>query len=108
MLRDRYGRVPPEAENLVEQFVLGASLHALGIRRLSWREETYLIEYADRVALEQALGGREVELRPLRAGQAHLVVPPERRSAAAAVAWIHELLLPAAGPTKMTAGGNRP
>ncbi|MEW6072126.1 MAG: transcription-repair coupling factor [Planctomycetota bacterium] len=95
MLRDRYGRVPAEAAALVRQFLLRARLAQLGIRRLSWRGETYLVEYADRVALERLLAPAKVEVRPLRAGTAHVVIPPDRREAAAAWAWIEALLRPA-------------
>ena len=80
MLRDRFGRVPAEAQALVRQFLTRALLAAAGIRRLAYRDETYLIEYKDRIALESALAREAVELRPLRAGRAHLVIPPERRT----------------------------
>jgi transcription-repair coupling factor (superfamily II helicase) len=97
-LRDRYGRIPAPAEALLRQFRLRPKLSAHGIRRLLWRGETYVVEYSDRVALEGLLASRRVELRPLKAGQAHLVVPPRHRSsAAAALAWF-EGLLPADGP----------
>jgi len=92
MMRDRYGRVPPEARALVRQFRLRARLVAIGVRRLLWRGETYWIEYSDRVALERLLAGHRVELRTLRAGQAHLVVPEGRRSAERALEWIESLL----------------
>ena len=75
-----------------EQFVLRAQLMAVGIKRLSWRDETYLVEYSDRIALERAFAGRSVELRPLRSGQAHLVVPYGRRTPEDALEWIRALL----------------
>jgi len=103
MLRDRFGRVPPEAENLVRQFLLRTELVALGIRRLSYREETYLLEYADRIALERALAPARAELRPLRAGCAHLVIPPRAREPARALAWIQGILRGAEPVPKMTA-----
>ncbi len=93
LMRDRYGRVPPEAEALVRQFLVRAALSRCGVRRLLWRGETYLVEYADRVGLERLLAGARAELRPLRAGVAHLVVPRERQGdPAAALAWIEGLL----------------
>ena len=92
MLRDRYGRVPEEAEALVRQFELRSVLSGLGIRRLAWREETYLVEYADRLPLEEALSGRNLELRPLGAGRALLVIPAAEREPARAARWIHALL----------------
>jgi transcription-repair coupling factor (superfamily II helicase) len=91
MLRDRFGRVPDEARALVVQFRTRALLLAAGIRRLAFRGETYLVEYRDRIALERALAG-EVELRPLRAGRAHLALPPAVRTPEAALAWILGLL----------------
>jgi len=102
-MRDRYGRVPEEAEALVRQFLLRAGLARLGIRRLLYRQETYLVEFTDRVALEHALAGGGVELRPLRSGAAHLVIPPDRRVAADALAWIEALLMPEAEAGKMAA-----
>ncbi len=101
MLRDRYGRVPDEAKALVRQFLLRAWLMEAGIRGLHWRGETYLVAYSDRVRLEQAFGGQSVELRPLRAGIAHLVIPIPEPGAEAALDWIEALLKPAGRPTKM-------
>jgi len=94
MLRDRFGRLPPEAEALVHQFLVRARIAQLGIRRLLYRDDTYLVEYTDRVALERALAADEVEVRPLRAGAAHVVIPADRREPAAALAWIERLLQP--------------
>jgi transcription-repair coupling factor (superfamily II helicase) len=92
MLRDRFGRVPEPALALVQQFRTRGLLSAIGVRRLAWRDETYLVEYRDRIALETALAGAGVELRPLRAGLAHLVIPRDRRKPAKALAWILALL----------------
>ena len=97
-LRDRFGRIPAPAEALIRQFGLRPKLAHLGVRRLLWRRDAYVLEYSDRVLLEGAFAGRDVELRPLKAGQAHLVVPPAHRTdAAAALAWF-EGLLPADEP----------
>jgi len=92
MMRDRYGRVPPEATALVEVFLLRSLLSKLGILKLLFRGETYIIEYADRIALEEAVSGARIELRPLRAGLAHLVIPAGHRSARAALDWLRKLL----------------
>ena len=104
MLRDRYGRVPSEGEALVHQFALRASLSRHGIRRLAWRDETYLIEYADRVRLERAFAeaGEAIELRPLGAGRAHLVVPAEHRRPEDGLQWIRRLLRGPATVRKIT------
>jgi transcription-repair coupling factor (superfamily II helicase) len=100
-MRDRFGRVPDEAVALVRQFRLRARLGDLGIRRLLWREETYLVEFADRVSLEQVLAAGGAELRSLRAGMGHIVVPADRRDAAAALDWIEGLLHAAPTATRL-------
>lgn len=87
-LRDRFGRVPAEAEELVRHFRLRARLAPLGIRRLAWRGDAYLIEYEDRVALERLIGGRRVDLRPLKHGLALLMTPPDKRDPAKALTWL--------------------
>jgi len=102
-LRDRYGRIPPPAEALLRQFRLRPKLSAQGIRRLLYRGDTYVIEYADRVVLESLLRPHRVELRPFKAGQAHLVIPAKhRKSAATALAWIEELLPAEASATTLS------
>jgi len=106
MLRDRYGRVPPEAEALVRQLELRALFAAAGIRRVLWRDDTYLIEYGDRIALERAFAGEPIELRPLRAGKAHLVVPLAERTPERALAWLRGLLSRAADAPKMSPAGS--
>jgi transcription-repair coupling factor (superfamily II helicase) len=75
MLRDRFGRVPTEAENLIRALLLKSALEKLSIRRLSWRDAFYLVEYADRVAVEHGLELSKVELRPVKTGMAHLQIP---------------------------------
>jgi len=107
MVRDRFGRVPVEAEALARQFLLRAELAAIGIRRLAFRNDTYLVEYGDRIALQRALAGAEVELRPLKAGRAHLVIPTDRRTPQRALEWIHALLKGRGQPNKMTARERR-
>ena len=106
LLRDRFGRVPPEALALLHQFRLRARLLELGIRQLAWRGEVFVVGYADRVALESALGsgnGKNPELRPLRAGLAHLVIPARARTAETALDWLEGLLSPGAPEPTMGA-----
>lgn len=92
MFRDRFGRVPDDAKNLVRLFRLRARMADLGVRRLLWREDVYVIEFADRVALEGAFNSK-VELRVLRAGVAHLVLPRKvHRNPASALTWVEKLL----------------
>ncbi|MCC7011273.1 MAG: transcription-repair coupling factor [Planctomycetes bacterium] len=92
MLRDRFGRVPPEASALLKSFRLRARALGLGLTRISYRSDVYLLEFKDRVALEHALAGRKVDLRPIRTGLAHLVIPSSRRAPDSALAWLEELL----------------
>ena len=108
-LRDRFGRVPREAEDLVRSFRLRALAQALTIGRISYRDEVYLIEFGDRVLLEsQLLAGRKLEWRPIRTGVAHLVIPRRSRDPHAALVWLEGLLqVPASQPT-IAAAGPRP
>ena len=92
MLHDRFGRVPEEARDLVRLFRLKAQLERLSITRLSLRGDVYLLEYGDRIALEQGLDLSRAELRPVRAGLAHLVLPERAREPARALAWFEALL----------------
>ncbi len=92
MLRDRFGRLPPEALALVRSFRLRARAAPLGIGRVTLRGDSYLLEFSDRVALEQAFAGSEVELRPIRTGVARLMVPEGRRQPGHALDWLEELL----------------
>ncbi len=94
MLRDRFGRVPPETAALISSFRLRARAMPLGLTRVSWRGDVYVLEFTDRVALEHALAssGTKFELRPLRTGVAHLVIPPKHRAPDKALAWLEGLL----------------
>ncbi|MBL8863874.1 MAG: transcription-repair coupling factor [Planctomycetes bacterium] len=100
-LKDRFGRVPEPALALARLFRLKARLEEIGVRRLSWRQDVYVLEYADRVALEGGLDLVGVELRPIRTGVLHLVVPPERRTGAQALQWFERLLRRAPPATTM-------
>ena len=93
MLRDRFGRVPDEARTLVRTFALKARLDPLHLTRVSWQPEGfYLVEFADRVAVEGWLGGKKVDFRPLRTGVAHLHPPKDAKSPEKAVRWLEGLL----------------
>ena len=104
MLQDRFGRVPEEARDLVRLFRLKAQLERLSITRLSFRGDAYVLEYGDRIALEQGLELARAELRPVRAGLAHLVVPAHVRQPARALAWFESLLLRERPAAKIPAG----
>jgi transcription-repair coupling factor (superfamily II helicase) len=89
-LRDRFGRLPPEAEALVATFALRSRLEPLGIRRLTYDGDAYVVEYADRLALERWVQSG-AELRPLREGKARLVVPETCTGPAEALKWLESL-----------------
>jgi len=92
MLRDRFGRVPREAQDLLRVLRLKGELERLSITRLSWHPRFYLVEYDDRVALERGLELEGVDLRALRAGTAHLQIPARHRTAEAALDWFESIL----------------
>ncbi len=100
-LRDRFGRVPEEAENLVKLFRLKARLEEFGVRRLLWRNDVYVLEYADRVALESALDLRMVEVRAIRTGLVHLAIPEGHKTGPQALRWFEGLLRRAGAPPTM-------
>ncbi len=91
-LRDRFGRLPEAARNLVRSFHLSARLEDLGITRLAWQDDVYLIAFHDRVALEGWLAPHRLELRPIRTGMAHLVIPRKVRTPEQGLAWVESLL----------------
>jgi transcription-repair coupling factor (superfamily II helicase) len=106
MLRDRFGRVPDEADSLVRTFLAKAELEALGIRRVSFTGETYLVEYADRIAVEEWLGPLGASLRTLRTGVGHLPIPrldSRIRTAEEAFDWLEGLLRGTEDATRMPA-----
>jgi transcription-repair coupling factor (superfamily II helicase) len=96
-LRDRFGRVPPEAANLLRSFRLKLRLGQLSITRLAWQTDCYLLQFTDRVALEGLLSHQQVDLRTIRTGLAHLHLPEWCQGAAQALDWF-EGLLSAEGP----------
>ena len=92
-LRDRFGRLPSEAEALVRTFALRSRLEPLGIRRLTYDGDAYVVEYADRLPLEHWVQ-KGAELRPLREGKARLVVPKGYSEPAGALKWLESLQAP--------------
>ncbi len=91
-LVDRYGRIPAEARTLVRLFRLRGGLADLSVTRLAWRQDSYLVEFTDRVRLEAGLGAADAELRPLRQGVALLVLPRSVGDPRAGLAWLEEQL----------------
>ena len=103
-LRDRFGRLPRETRTLLRVFRLKGRLDPFRLIAVSWREDGYLVQYSDRVLLEQLFAGLPVELRRVRRGVAYLVVPEESRTPAAALDWLERLLHQAEDTTRMPAG----
>ncbi len=91
-LRDRFGRIPTETLLLLRQFRLRAELLHLSVTRVAWRNDSYLLEFTDRVALEGGLAEHEVDLRPLRSGVALLMLAKGVDGAAAGLQWLESLL----------------
>ncbi|MBL8857351.1 MAG: transcription-repair coupling factor [Planctomycetes bacterium] len=102
MLKDRFGRPPPEAEELIRTFRLKARLEQIGVRRLSYRDGVYVIEYRDRVALERGLDLGTVDFRPLRTGLGHLAIPEKHKTPARALSWLEALLHGPRAQTKIS------
>jgi len=102
MLQDRFGRVPEEARDLLRLFRLKAQLERLSITRLTFRGDAYVLEYRDRIALEQGLGLARAELRPVRAGLAHLVIPEHAREPGRALTWFETLLKGERSPARIS------
>jgi transcription-repair coupling factor (superfamily II helicase) len=92
MLRDRFGRVPDEAQALLRSLRLKGALERLTITRLSWRGAFYLLEFRDRVALEHGLELRNEDLRTIRTGVAHLAIPATEPDPKRALDWLEGLL----------------
>ncbi len=94
-LRDRYGRIPKEAQELLRLFRLKVRLDAYQMRHVAWHGELYVIQYDDRVKLEElaAASGRKLDLRLVKPGVAHLV-PPTRchGKPAEALRWLEGLV----------------
>ena len=96
-LRDRFGRIPEPAEALPRSFRLRVALQEAGITRLAYQQDRYLLQFADRLALERLFGQHGVDLRTIRTGLAHLVLPEELGDAAAALDWLEPFVLEAVG-----------
>ena len=80
-LVDRYGRAPKEARELARLFSLKIVLDAAGLRHVAWHQDRYVMQYTDAVHFEHLFAGaaanarRKLDLRRIKPGVAHLVVP---------------------------------
>jgi transcription-repair coupling factor (superfamily II helicase) len=109
-LRDRFGRLPEEAQTLLRQSQLASLLEEVGLTRVSWRQGLYVVQYKDRVGLERWLaeiqprrGEGRAELRMLRAGLAHLVLPATCKNAVDGLTWLERGLKIDSAALKMAA-----
>jgi hypothetical protein len=59
---------------------------------LSWKEDRYQVEFSDRVSLETWLGPTGAEVRAIRHGLAHLMLPDTCKDPEAGLAWLETLL----------------
>lgn len=112
-LRDRFGRLPEETLLLLRQSLLASALEDLGFTRASWRGGLYVVQYRDRVSIERWLGELapvrgepRAELRMLRAGLAHLVLPPRCKRPIDGLEWLERGLKIDADSLKMAAGAS--
>jgi transcription-repair coupling factor (superfamily II helicase) len=92
MLRDRFGRVPSEAEALLRSFRLRARLLPLGVTRIAWRGDHYQIEFKDRLSVDFLFRDPKLELRPIRTGLVHLMTPSRVKSPEQGLDWLEGLL----------------
>ena len=91
-LRDRFGRPPHEALALVRLFTLQALLEPFHIRSIALRDEVYVVSYGDAVGFERLFGKCGAEVRRIRSGLAHVILPVGKRDPESAVDWLEALL----------------
>lgn len=96
-LVDRYGRAPKEAKELLRLFSLKLPLDAAGLRHVAWHRDRFVLQYTDAVHFEHlfagaaATGRRKLDLRRIKPGVAHLVVPSHlEENAAKAFQWFEK------------------
>jgi transcription-repair coupling factor (superfamily II helicase) len=90
-LRDRFGRPPAEALMLLRLAGLRAELEAYDVRRIALRDEVYLVEYGDPVAFEGLFAAKQAEVRRIRAGLVHVVLPKGKEEPLEALKWLEGL-----------------
>ncbi|MCK6445101.1 MAG: transcription-repair coupling factor [Planctomycetes bacterium] len=103
LLRDRFGRMPPEAEALLRSFRLRAKLAPLAITRVAWRGDHYQVEYRDRLAIDFLFRDRNVETRPIRTGLVHVMTPKKVQDAESALRWLEAQLQRTSGDPRIPA-----
>jgi hypothetical protein len=70
---------------------LRTELEAYDVRRIALRDDVYLVEYGDPVAFEGLFAGSQAEVRRIRAGLVHVVLPMDRQEPLQALAWLEHL-----------------
>ena len=76
---------------------LRAELELFDVRRVALRDDVYLIEYGDRVAAEGLLGRLDTELRRVRAGLVHVVLPAGITEPGEGLVWLEGCVRAALG-----------
>jgi transcription-repair coupling factor (superfamily II helicase) len=92
-LRDRFGPPPPEGSALLDLFLLKRLLRRIRVRSVHWQPDRYLIVYDDRARLEGALRSSFPDLRYIKPGLCHAMLPGRHTSPEAALARLKEALL---------------
>ncbi|MEM6674965.1 MAG: transcription-repair coupling factor [Planctomycetota bacterium] len=102
-LRDRYGRPPAEAKELLRLFELKLPFDEAHVKHVAWHGDRYVMQYSDAVGFEHLFAGRSagrgrrLDLRRIKPGVAHLVVPEHlENEPAKAVRWLEKLVRPRA------------
>jgi len=83
-----------------------AELDALEVSRVTWLDGVYGIEYSDPVALERLFAESDAELRRIKSGIAHLVLPRSIRTAEEAFEWLEAHLKSRTSTSTMPALGD--
>lgn len=98
-LVDRFGKAPKEAKALLRLFSLKLPLDAAGLRHVAWHDDRYVIQYTDAVAFEHlfaaaaSVARRKLDLRRIKPGVAHLVVPAHVASKPVkAIDWFEKIV----------------
>jgi transcription-repair coupling factor (superfamily II helicase) len=98
-LRDRFGRLPPEARRLLDIFLVKNRLRGSGVKLIVYSRDRYLVDYTDRAKADAAFARGFRDRRFVDEGRLHLVfdreheLPPD-----AAFAKLVKALEPAQPP----------
>ena len=100
-LRDRYGRIPPSGERLLDIFFLKNVLGDLKVQKIRFREDHYQIEFADVRPIEQNLLPWFRDIRVTAPGKALMMLPSfAKGDAERACRYLLKVFDPSAAPPK--------